>query len=183
MPTGGVTVENLSEWFGNGALAVGIGSGLTGFDGGGDYEMIARVVEQFTSPAHASDSMAELFKSIVLSVVVRNGDAHLKNFGLLYTTPHQSDVRLSPLFDVVNTTCYIPKDVLAINLAKTKSWPCRKELVEFGKRICHVDRADDVIDSIADAAETYVPLIETGEIWPMIKKEIEVDARVLLPAR
>ena len=139
---------------------------------GGSYEMIARVVEQFTSPAYTADSMAELFKSIVLSVLVRNGDAHLKNFGLLYATPHSGDVRLSPLFDIVNTTCYLPKDVLAINLAKTKSWPYRKELVDFGKRVCHVDRAGEIIDAIADAAVAYVPQIEAGEVWTLMKKEI-----------
>ncbi len=36
--------------------------------------------------------------------VERRGDAHLKNFGMLYTSP--SDVRLSPMFDVVTTTIY-----------------------------------------------------------------------------
>ncbi|MBA5635548.1 bifunctional 2-keto-4-hydroxyglutarate aldolase/2-keto-3-deoxy-6-phosphogluconate aldolase [Duganella sp. LX20W] len=50
MPTGGVTVENLPEWFANGALAVGIGGSLTAPAAQGDYravtERAARFVER-----------------------------------------------------------------------------------------------------------------------------------------
>jgi serine/threonine-protein kinase HipA len=37
---------------------------------------------------------------VALSCVVGNGDAHLKNFGLLYTDPTTSNCRLAPVFDV-----------------------------------------------------------------------------------
>lgn len=40
MPTGGVTVDNLADWFANGALAVGIGSSLTGPAADGDYAAV-----------------------------------------------------------------------------------------------------------------------------------------------
>lgn len=40
MPTGGVSVDNLAEWFANGALAVGIGSSLTGPAARGDYAAV-----------------------------------------------------------------------------------------------------------------------------------------------
>ncbi|HJV02168.1 MAG TPA: bifunctional 2-keto-4-hydroxyglutarate aldolase/2-keto-3-deoxy-6-phosphogluconate aldolase [Burkholderiaceae bacterium] len=50
MPTGGVTVENLPEWFAQGALAVGIGGSLTAPAARGDYravtEQAARFVER-----------------------------------------------------------------------------------------------------------------------------------------
>jgi serine/threonine-protein kinase HipA len=139
----------------------------------GSYEMIAAVVEKFASPQFVASSLEELFKSVVLSVVVRNGDAHLKNFGLLYTNPRSDDVRLSPLFDIVNTTSYLPKDTLAVNLAKTKSWPYRKELIEFGKNVCRVDKASEIIDRIVDTAANYTPAIEAGDIWVKMKTEID----------
>ncbi len=139
----------------------------------GSYEMIAAVIDRFVSPQFVASSLEELFKSVVLSVVVRNGDAHLKNFGLVYANPCSEDVRLSPLYDIVNTTCYLPKDTLAVNLAKTKLWPYRKALIEFGKNTCRVDRATEVIDRIVDTAASYTPIIEPGDIWLKIKAEID----------
>lgn len=38
MPTGGVDIDNLGAWFENGAIAVGIGSSLTGPAAKGDYQ-------------------------------------------------------------------------------------------------------------------------------------------------
>jgi 2-dehydro-3-deoxyphosphogluconate aldolase/(4S)-4-hydroxy-2-oxoglutarate aldolase len=47
MPTGGVTVDNLHEWFANGAMAVGIGSSLTGPGAGGDYAAVTTRARAF----------------------------------------------------------------------------------------------------------------------------------------
>jgi len=53
--------------------------------------------------------------------MVGNGDAHLKNFGLLYRDPLGADARLAPAYDIVNTTAYIEEDTLALQLAGSKS--------------------------------------------------------------
>jgi serine/threonine-protein kinase HipA len=138
----------------------------------GSYEIAAKVVDTFASPQHKTVSLQHLFKSIVLSIAVRNGDAHFKNFGLLYTTPRTDDVRLSPLYDVVNTTAYIPKDVMALKMAKEKSWPTRDTLIEFGKRHCKIDRPQDYIDQIVETALSYRPNIEPGAIWSAMQQQI-----------
>ena len=142
----------------------------------GSYEIAAKVIDTFVSPHHKMNAFRELFKSIVLSVAVRNGDAHLKNFGLLYTTPQTDDVRLSPLYDIVNTTSYLEKDILALKMAKTKSWPSRKMLVEFGRTHCRLDQPGQIIDQVVEAASAYVPQIDPGAIWPRMKKQIDVGA-------
>lgn len=136
------------------------------------YEHVAKAVTLFTSPANVTPSLNELFASITLSVLLRNGDAHLKNFGLLYTDPKSEDCRLSPLYDVVNTTAYIPKDVLALKLGGSKSWPLPKELVEFGRKHCRVDHPEQVIERIATAATEYQPP-EDSEIWQKMKPLID----------
>jgi len=118
----------------------------------------------------------------VLSVAVRNGDAHLKNFGLLYTDPTTDDVQLSPLYDIVNTTSYLPKDVMALKLAKTKSWPYRNTLIEFGKQHCDIDNPESIIDSIIEAAHAYVPEIEPGVIWDQMRAHIELGCSTLAAA-
>ena len=62
--------------------------------------------------------------------MVRNGDAHLKNFGVLYASPLDT-VTLAPVYDVVTTTAYVRKDVPALSLAGTKKWWPRKMLERF----------------------------------------------------
>lgn len=139
----------------------------------GSYEKAAKVVDVFASSAYRRESLIELYRSIVLSVAVRNGDAHLKNFGMLYTTPQSNDVALSPLYDIVNTTCYLPRDVLALSMAKTKGWPDRATLMAFGKTHCGVQDPGLVIDRIIETASRYRPDIEAGPIWEKVKKEID----------
>lgn len=147
------------------------------------YETTAKVIDTFVSPRHKTASLTELFKSIVLSVAVRNGDAHLKNFGLLYTTPQTDDVRLSPLYDIVNTTCYIPRDVPALRMQKTKSWPTRQTLIEFGRTHCKIDAPDKIIDHIVETANSYVPQIEPGNIWMEMKKMIQAGSHSISDTR
>jgi 2-dehydro-3-deoxyphosphogluconate aldolase/(4S)-4-hydroxy-2-oxoglutarate aldolase len=47
MPTGGVSVDNLADWFANGATAVGIGSSLTGPAATGDYGAVTTRARAF----------------------------------------------------------------------------------------------------------------------------------------
>lgn len=76
-----------------------------------------------------------MFTLFVLNVALRNGDAHLKNFALLY-----DDVtavpRLADVYDVVTTTVYIPKDGLALTLDGTTKWPTAAQLVKLGTLRC-----------------------------------------------
>ncbi|MEO8411829.1 MAG: type II toxin-antitoxin system HipA family toxin [Propionivibrio sp.] len=137
----------------------------------GSYEMVAKAVALFSSEEFKSKSLAQLFAAIALSVLLRNGDAHLKNFGLLYTGPTTQDVRLSPVYDVVNTTAYIPSDTLALRLARSKRWPTTTDLIEFGKVHCRVDHPARIIERIATSAMEYRPP-EDAEIWQKMKPEI-----------
>lgn len=137
------------------------------------YEVLAKAIDTYTSLHLRQDSKLRLFESIVLSAAVRNGDAHLKNFGLLYTSPITDDVRLSPIYDIVNTTSYIKKDVPALKMNKVKAWPTREDLVEFGKRHCSLDRPEITIDHILEATNSYQPEFEPGEIWQTMSKEID----------
>jgi len=49
MPTGGVTVQNLAEWFASGAVAVGIGSSLSGPGAKGDYAAVTARAQAFAA--------------------------------------------------------------------------------------------------------------------------------------
>ncbi len=139
----------------------------------GSYENVALAIEKNASPQLAYASLREFFESLVLSVILRNGDAHLKNFGLLYTDPSSDDCRLSPLFDVICTTVYLPRDQMALKLAKTKSWPDRKTLIQFGLEHCHVEHAGRIVDRIVDATSHYKPEDDESGMWRQMSQQIE----------
>lgn len=96
----------------------------------GTYERVARSIREFVSPAHLQAAREQFLGTLVLSHMVRNGDAHLKNFGVLYNQPG-STVTLAPVYDVVTTTAYLPKDLPALALAGTKKWWPRRMLEQF----------------------------------------------------
>jgi serine/threonine-protein kinase HipA len=109
------------------------------------YAAIAKAIRLYCPSEHVQGSLAQLFAMVTLSCIVGNGDAHLKNFGLLYSDPVQRDARLAPAYDIVNTTAYIPEDVLALDLAGNKSlFASRQGLLEFAK-VCDVARPEEVI--------------------------------------
>ncbi len=116
------------------------------------YSAIAKAVRLFCAPEQVQGSLAQLFAMVSLSCIVGNGDAHLKNFGLLYTDPTQRDARLAPAYDIVNTTAYIPEDVLALDLLGNKSLFSRQGLLEFA-RVCDVARPEEIIREQLHAVE------------------------------
>lgn len=125
----------------------------------GSYQRVAELLRQLQ--LH-SDNLHRFFEQLAFSVMVRNGDAHLKNFGLLYRTA--SDVWLAPMFDVVTTSIYkytqypggpeLEDHTLALKLwagkHQTKTYPTTEELLEFGRRICGVPRPAAVLERIAE---------------------------------
>jgi serine/threonine-protein kinase HipA len=146
------------------------------------YEMVAKAISMFVAPKNKIASLDEFFRSVVLSIVLRNGDAHLKNFGILYTHPYAQDAKLSPLYDVVNTTMYLPKDALALKMNKTKSWPTRKQLIDFGKIHCLLDSPAEIIDSMCAHATAYVPDFEET-VWGRMDQLIQTAAASISPSK
>lgn len=105
----------------------------------GSYEQVAKLVAAFASPLHMQASLRQLYDMVALSCMLGNGDAHLKNFGLLYED--DENVRLAPAFDIVNTTCYLPQDNLALSLAGNRSlFASRQGLLDFAPR-CNVSHS------------------------------------------
>jgi serine/threonine-protein kinase HipA len=120
------------------------------------YAAIAKAIRLFCPAQHLRSSLDQLFDSVALSCIVGNGDAHLKNFGLLYSEPTQRDAHLAPAYDIVNTTAYIPEDVLALDLASNKSmFASRQGLLEFA-HTCEVTRPKERIQTLLAALEVVL---------------------------
>jgi serine/threonine-protein kinase HipA len=126
----------------------------------GSYQRIAELLRQLQ--LH-SDNLHRFFEQVAFSVMVRNGDAHLKNFGVLYRSAE--DLWLAPMFDVVTTSIYkytqyqdgpeLEDRTLALKLFsgkhQTKTYPTTDELCDFGRRICGVSQPALVLQKIAQA--------------------------------
>lgn len=106
----------------------------------GSYENIAKRIKDFVSPEAVQTSLESFFKALALSCAVKNGDAHLKNFGVLYDDA-ESTVRLSPIYDIVSTTPYNKSDTLALTLGGSKRWPKAKALIAFARAQCNITDA------------------------------------------
>jgi serine/threonine-protein kinase HipA len=99
----------------------------------GSYETsVMKRFGQFANSTHVNEDMEKLFTLIVLNCVLRNGDAHLKNFGIVYDDV-QGEARLAPAYDLVTTSVYLPKDSMALTLNGTTKWASAKELQRLGE--------------------------------------------------
>ncbi len=87
----------------------------------GSYEMALRLLAMVCSPAALPAARQQLFDMVALSCILGNGDAHLKNFGVIYPST-QGSVSMAPAFDIVCTTYYLPDDTLALTLDGSKSF-------------------------------------------------------------
>ena len=84
-----------------------------------NYETIGKVIYDFSGDGLADAQ--QFARRLLVNILLANGDAHLKNWSLLYSdkiTP-----RLSPAYDIVTTNVYIENETqYALNLGKTKEW-------------------------------------------------------------
>lgn len=133
----------------------------------GSYEQITRTMKSFVSPKNKKMALENFYKMTVLNYLVQNGDAHLKNFGLIYDDVN--NINLAPAYDIVCTTAYIKNDIPALHLLGSKKWWKEKHLLKFGIEFCDLSKKDAKIlydmcvDSKSKILEEYKELIENAQ--------------------
>ena len=127
----------------------------------GSYERVAKSLKDFVSGENLPIARRQFFSTLVLSSMVRNGDAHLKNFGVLYPST-QGKVNMAPVYDVVTTTAYIKNDVPALTLDGTKKWWARKTVERYAINHLSMSKSDidETIERLANA------VMETRQMIP-----------------
>ena len=132
-------------------------------------ESCANTIKQYVSPQCVSQALADFFKLTVINVLVRNGDGHLKNSGIIYddlkgyqqgTLPDQVR-QLAPIFDVVSTVVYIKNDSMALTLTGSKRWPKWKVLEQFAIAHCGLSKkkAAVILADVYQGASETVPIL------------------------
>jgi len=116
----------------------------------GSYESLLKLFTLYQVPF----SDVELFfRYVVFSCLVGNGDAHLKNFGLLYES---GTPRLAPIYDVTCTLYYEHLDpLLALKLNGETRFPNLTGLISFGNFLkikqpeaCVSEFSEIILDSL-----------------------------------
>jgi len=125
----------------------------------GSYETsIMKRFAEFANSLHVGEDLESLFTLIVINCALRNGDAHLKNFGIVYDDV-QGEARLAPVYDLVTTSVYLPKDSMALTLNGTTQWASAKELQRLGETRMGGSPArvrsilERIIDAVADTSK------------------------------
>lgn len=107
----------------------------------GSYEECARVIKNVISAQKRKESLKIFFKAIIMNHLLKNGDGHLKNYGILYKNDFQ-DSYLAPIYDVITTTVYIQNDIPALRLSDGKLWWKEKTYKSFAKQSCGLSNSE-----------------------------------------
>jgi len=137
------------------------------YDGTYEKSVLKRFAD-FAAAEEYSQDVEKLFTLIVLNCAVRNGDAHLKNFGIIYDSVVKGS-RLAPVYDVVTTTVYQSKDNMALTLNGTTRWPEAKALQRVGETRTQNTpaRIKEIFEKVADAlSQTAEAIIEYTKEHP-----------------
>jgi len=81
-----------------------------------NYETVAKIILNVAGVG----ALREFLRRLVFIIASGNGDAHHKNWSLLYPDGVRAD--LSPAYDLVSTIQYIANDTIALNLARSKQF-------------------------------------------------------------
>lgn len=79
-----------------------------------NFETIARTAFALVG----EDALGQVIDRLVVNVVVGNGDAHTKNWSIVY--PDGRTPEMSPAYDIVPTVAYVDADDLGMNLNGSK---------------------------------------------------------------
>jgi serine/threonine-protein kinase HipA len=132
-------------------------------------ERVVEIIYEFCT--FPSIEMVKLFKLVIFNYLVGNEDMHLKNFSVI---TDNDQVRLSPCYDLLNTTIEYNKPVeeIALPLKGKKNNLTRNNLVYyFGLERCELtDKSiDKVLESIHTAIPKWIELIENSFLSPGMK--------------
>lgn len=127
------------------------------------YEEVAQVISAHSSRPEID--LAKLFRRLIVFSLIGNCDGHLKNFSLLETP---DGLRLSPLYDVVNSVLYERYDqnlALAIDGKKVPFESITRPLLAaFGRSIGLPERAvEQAFDHLTRQAKKAAPIIQSPD--------------------
>jgi len=141
------------------------------------YEDLAKVMKSSVRPENRKQCLKDLFAALIMNHFLRNGDGHLKNYGIIYENDY-TDAIMAPIYDVVCTTVYIREDVPALKMSDGKLWFKEKTYRNFAKNTCQMKTSeiDETIQKCKDAVKKASKALDA---YVENNKEIEIFANRL----
>ena len=118
----------------------------------------------------------KLYRLLLFTWWVANGDMHLKNFSLLTTQDRIR--RLSPAYDLVCTKLVIPNDTLSLPIGGRNKKLTRRKWLEFAEYCKIPERAAKAsLSAQIEALEPAVKLVERSFLADAMKEKYEAILR------
>ncbi len=123
--------------------------------------------------ADATDdrSIDQFIRRLTFSVLVGNGDMHLKNWSLIY--PDGRSPILSPAYDLLSTIAYLPGDQAALKFRRSKEWGEFNE----GTLIRLADKARIATRPVLKPARETVERFDTA--WSEEKTKLPLPTKLI----
>lgn len=118
------------------------------------------------------DAVTEFVRRLVFCAMIGNGDAHLKNWSVIY--PDRRNPQLAPAYDLVSTVAYVDDDRMALE------W--------FSGKRRFTDLSDDLLARLASGARlAQRPVVRAGReaaerfraAWAAAKRDLGVSDAVV----
>lgn len=132
----------------------------------GSYRYLAKVLWLETGET----GVREFIRRLVFNTLIGNADMHLKNWSLIY--PDGRTPQLSPGYDFLSTTVYIPDDTMALKYARTK------RMAEFTMdEVVYMAARAGIPESLArDAATEAVQRFR--EVWASERAHLPISKTI-----
>lgn len=145
----------------------------------GSHEDLAKILKNHVSAAYLGVAREQLFRLIVVNHALHNADAHLKNYGLLYTS--LDDVRFAPAYDILTIPAYpeFHQDIPGLTLSGKKAWSCGKLLLRYAQEWLDIppEKARVMVEQVSDAVHAIAPDVKKcAEEYPEFR---EIAKRML----
>ncbi len=142
----------------------------------GSFETVASLIYR----RHDVGSLREFARRLAFNILIGNGDAHLKNWSLIYRDPRVPT--LSPAYDIVATSVYRPENFGAEDLGLKFNGTRRFEAI----RLSDFDALDRKLGSragLADVVAAFVTRVIAN--WPLAEEALrdQDDLRSRVGAR
>lgn len=119
-----------------------------------------KMLDAISDPEIRKSNLEDLYRLLVTNIALRNGDAHLKNYAVLFEDARHGPVRLAPAYDVVTTRAWIKSDMMAMKYGGTNRWPNEKALQQMGARAkLTPKRAAEIMQEVGSAIQERLPIM------------------------
>ncbi|MFJ9135116.1 type II toxin-antitoxin system HipA family toxin [Streptomyces sp. NPDC102256] len=124
-------------------------------------------ISSLISALCGESAVLDVIDRIVLNVLIGNGDAHLKNWAIVYEDTRRP--QLSPLFDVLPTVLYMPEDDLGPKLNGSKIFGA----VHFDSFKRLAERSSVEYTQVQSRVRAAIERIQ--ECWPVLAEMLTAE--------